>query len=155
MADKTAVFNTNMGDFKVKLLNDKAPITVGNFLKLVDEGFYDGLIFHRVIPDFMIQTGCPQGTGYGGPGYTIKDEFNSNVKHDKPGVLSMANTGRPNTGGSQFFITVAPTPWLDGKHAIFGEVIEGMDVVNKISKVKTDRNDKPLEKIVINNVKIK
>jgi len=155
MADKTAVFNTTMGNFKVKLLNDKAPITVGNFLKLVDEGFYDGLIFHRVIPNFMIQTGCPQGNGYGGPGYTIKDEFNSDVKHDKPGILSMANTGRPNTGGSQFFITVAPTPWLNGKHAIFGEVVDGYDVVENISKVRTGRNDKPLEKIVINKITIK
>ena len=152
--NKTAEFNTNMGNFKIELYMDKAPLTVGNFIKLVDKGFYNGLIFHRVIPDFMIQTGCPQGTGYGGPGYTIRDEFDPNLKHDKPGILSMANAG-PNTGGSQFFITVIPTPWLDGKHAIFGKVIEGLEVVNKISKVQTDRADKPLQDIVIKNIAIK
>ena len=154
MSKKIAYFNTSMGNFKIELFNDKAPLTVGNFLKLVDEGFYNGLIFHRVIPDFMIQTGCPQGSGYGGPGYTIKDEFTKDVSHEK-GTLSMANTGRPNTGGSQFFITVAPTPWLDGKHTIFGKVVDGMDVVEKISKVKKDRNDKPLQKITINRIEIK
>lgn len=154
MSEKIAYFNTSMGNFKIELFNDKAPLTVGNFLKLVDEGFYNGLIFHRVIPDFMIQTGCPQGSGYGGPGYTIKDEFRKDISHEK-GTLSMANTGRPNTGGSQFFITVAPTPWLDGKHTIFGKVKEGMDVVENISKVKKDRNDKPLQKVVINSIKIK
>jgi len=154
MSKKIAYFNTNMGDFKIELFNDKAPITVGNFLKLVDEGFYNSLIFHRVIPNFMIQTGCPQGTGYGGPGYTISDEINKELKHEK-GMLSMANSGRPNTGGSQFFITVAPTPWLDGHHSIFGKVIEGMDIIEKISKVKRDRNDKPLQKIVINKIQIK
>jgi len=153
MSKKIAYFNTSMGDFKIELLNDKAPITVGNFLKLVDKGFYNGLIFHRVIPDFMIQTGCPQGSGYGGPGYTIQDEFRKDISHEK-GTLSMANTGRPNTGGSQFFITVAPTPWLDGKHTIFGKVIDGMSVVEKISKVQKDRHDKPLQKIVINSIRI-
>ena len=153
MTNKTAEFNTNMGNFKIELFGDKVPLTVGNFIKLVEEGFYNGLIFHRVIPDFMIQSGCPHGTGYGGPGFTIRDEFHPNLKHDNPGILSMANAG-PNTGGSQFFITVAPTPWLDGKHAIFGKVIEGMDVVEKISKVKTDRSDKPLQNITINNIKI-
>lgn len=154
MANKIANFNTNMGDFKVELYTDKAPVTVGNFQKLVDQGFYKNLIFHRVIPNFMIQTGCPQGTGYGGPGYTINDEINPSLKHEK-GALSMANSGRPNTGGSQFFITVAPTPWLDGQHAIFGKVIDGMEVVEKISKVDKDRNDKPLKQVVINNVTIK
>jgi len=153
MGNKIAYFNTSMGDYKIELFNDKAPLTVGNFLKLVDEGFYNGLIFHRVIPDFMIQSGCPQGSGYSGPGYTIKDEFRKDVSHEK-GTLSMANTGRPNTGGSQFFITVAPTPWLDGKHTIFGKVIGGMSVVEKISKVQKDRHDKPLKKIVINSVRI-
>ena len=152
--NKTAEFNTNMGNFKIELFMEKAPLTVGNFIKLVDKGFYNGLIFHRVIPNFMIQSGCPHGTGYGGPGYTIQDEFDSNLKHDNPGILSMANAG-PNTGGSQFFITVAPTPWLDGKHAIFGKVTEGMDVVNKISKVQTDRTDKPLQDIVIKIISIK
>ncbi len=153
MSKKIAYFNTSMGDFKIELFNEKAPLTVGNFLKLVDEGFYNGLIFHRVIPDFMIQTGCPHGSGYGGPGYTIKDEFRKDISHEK-GTLSMANTGRPNTGGSQFFITVAPTPWLDGKHTIFGRVTDGMNVVEKISKVNKDRNDKPLKKVVINSIKI-
>jgi peptidyl-prolyl cis-trans isomerase A (cyclophilin A) len=154
MVNKTAEFNTNMGNFKIELYMDKAPLTVGNFIKLVEKGFYNGLIFHRVIPNFMIQSGCPQGTGYGGPGYTIRDEFDSNLKHSTPGVLSMANAG-PNTGGSQFFITVAPTPWLDGKHAIFGKVIDGMDVVDKISKVQTGRADKPLQDVVIKTISIK
>jgi len=152
MGNKIAEFNTSMGSFKIELYKDKAPLTVGNFIKLVDQRFYNGLIFHRVIPGFMIQTGCPHGTGYGGPGYTIQDEFHPDLKHDSKGIVSMANTGRPNTGGSQFFITVAPTPWLDGKHTIFGKVIEGMDVVEKISKVQTDRNDKPLKDVVINSI---
>jgi peptidyl-prolyl cis-trans isomerase A (cyclophilin A) len=154
MTNKNAEFNTNMGNFNIELFMDKAPLTVGNFIKLVDTGFYNGLIFHRVIPNFMIQTGCPHGTGYGGPGYTIRDEFDPNLKHDTPGILSMANAG-PNTGGSQFFITVAPTPWLDGKHTIFGKVSDGMDVINKISKVQTDRADKPLQDVVIKSITIK
>lgn len=154
MANKTAEFNTNMGNFTIEIFRDKAPLTVGNFIKLVDKGFYNGLIFHRVIPNFMIQSGCPHGTGYGGPGYTIRDEIHPNLSHDNPGILSMANAG-PNTGGSQFFITVAPTPWLDGKHTIFGKVIEGMNVIEKISKVETDRSDKPLQDVVINNIIIK
>jgi len=152
--NKTAEFNTNMGNFRIELFIDKAPLTVGNFIKLVDKGFYNGLIFHRVITNFMIQSGCPHGTGYGGPGYNIRDEFHPNLKHNTPGILSMANAG-PNTGGSQFFITVAPSPWLDGKHAIFGKVIEGMNVVEKISKVKTDKADKPLQDVIINNITIK
>jgi len=155
LLSKIAEFNTNMGDFKIELFNDKAPITYGNFKKLVDKGFYNGCIFHRVIPNFMIQTGCPHGTGYGGPGYTIRDEFHPSLKHDTKGVVSMANSGRPHTGGSQFFITVAPTPWLDKQHSIFGKVIEGMDVVEKISKVERDRSDKPLKEVVINSVVIK
>ena len=154
MTNKIAEFNTNMGDFKIELFMKEAPLTVGNFVKLVDKGFYNGLIFHRVIPNFMIQAGCPQGTGFGGPGYTIRDEFDPNLKHDTPGVLSMANAG-PNTGGSQFFITVAPTPWLDGKHAIFGKVTNGMDIVDKISKVQTGRADKPLQDVVIKSITIK
>ena len=154
MTNKIAEFNTNKGNFKIELFGDKSPITVGNFLKLVDSGFYNGLIFHRVIPDFMIQGGCPHGTGRGGPGYTIRDEFHPELKHDSKGILSMANAG-PNTGGSQFFITVAPTPWLDKKHAIFGKVIEGMDVVETISKVGKDRYDKPLNDIVINSITVK
>jgi peptidyl-prolyl cis-trans isomerase A (cyclophilin A) len=153
MGNKIAEFKTNKGNFKIELFNDKAPVTTGNFMKLTDDGFYNGLIFHRVIPNFMIQSGCPHGTGRGGPGYTIKDEFHPDLKHDAPGVLSMANAG-PNTGGSQFFITVAPTPWLNGKHAIFGKVTEGHDVVEAISKVNRDGNDKPFEDVVINSVTI-
>ena len=153
MPNKIARFDTNKGNFKVELFGDKAPLTVGNFIKLVDKGFYNGLIFHRVIPNFMIQGGCPHGTGRGGPGYNIRDEFHPDLKHDSKGILSMANAG-PNTGGSQFFITVAPTPWLDKHHSIFGKVIEGMDIVEKISKVEKDRIDKPLQDIVINNITI-
>lgn len=154
MGNKIAEFNTNKGNFKIELYADKAPITVGNFMKLVNDGFYNGLIFHRVIPDFMVQTGCPQGTGRGGPGWTIRDEFHPDLKHDKPGILSMANAG-PNTGGSQFFITVAPTPWLDNHHSIFGKVTEGYDVVETISKVDRDGADKPSQNIVIESIKIK
>jgi peptidyl-prolyl cis-trans isomerase A (cyclophilin A) len=154
MVNKIAEFNTSKGNFKIELFGDKAPLTVGNFLKLIESGFYNGLIFHRVIPDFMIQGGCPHGSGRGGPGYTIRDEFHPDLKHDSKGILSMANAG-PNTGGSQFFITVAPTPWLDKKHAIFGKVIEGMDIVDTISKVEKDRYDKPLNNVVINSITIK
>lgn len=154
MGNKIAEFNTSMGDFKVELFDDKSPLTAGNFIKLASDGFYNGLIFHRVIPDFMIQGGCPHGTGRGGPGYTIRDEFHPDLKHDSKGILSMANAG-PNTGGSQFFITVAPTPWLDKHHAIFGKVIEGYEVVEKISKVERDRMDKPLNDVKINTVTIK
>ncbi len=153
MVNKIAEFNTNKGNFKIELFNDKAPLTTDNFIKLVNDGFYDGLTFHRIIAGFMIQGGCPEGTGRGGPGYTINDEFHPDLKHNSPGILSMANAG-PNTGGSQFFITLAPTPWLDGQHAVFGKVIEGMDIVNTISKVQTGRNDKPLEDVVINNVTV-
>jgi cyclophilin family peptidyl-prolyl cis-trans isomerase len=153
MANKIATFNTTQGNFKIELFQDNAPITVGNFMKLVDQGFYNGLIFHRVIPGFMIQGGCPHGTGRGGPGYTIPDEFHKSLKHDQKGILSMANAG-PNTGGSQFFITVAATPWLDNHHSVFGKVIEGYDVVESISKVQKDRNDKPLKNIVINSIRV-
>jgi peptidyl-prolyl cis-trans isomerase A (cyclophilin A) len=153
MDNKKAIFNTSKGDFTIELFNDKAPITTGNFIRLVDEGFYNGLIFHRVIPNFMIQGGCPHGSGRGGPGYNIRDEFHPDLTHDSKGILSMANAG-PNTGGSQFFITVAKTPWLDGKHSIFGKVINGMDIVENISKVDRDRNDKPLKNVVINGIKI-
>jgi len=153
MVNRTAGFNTNKGNFKIELFEDKAPITTGNFIKLTNDGFYDGLIFHRVIQGFMIQSGCPEGTGRGGPGYTIKDEFHPELKHNCKAVLSMANAG-PNTGGSQFFITVAPTPWLDERHSVFGKVIEGMDIVMTISKVQKGRNDKPLEDIIINKITI-
>ncbi len=154
MGNKKAIFDTNKGSFKIELYADKAPLTVGNFIKLVDQGFYNGLIFHRVIPDFMIQCGCPHGTGRGGPGWTIRDELHPDLKHDSKGILSMANAG-PNTGGSQFFVTVAPTPWLDKHHSIFGKVVEGLDVIDTIAKVDTGRNDKPLQDVVINKITIK
>ena len=127
----TAVFHTDKGDFKVKLFADKVPMTVNNFVFLANDGFYNNTIFHRVIKDFMAQGGDPTGTGMGGPGYVFQDEFVPELKHDKPGILSMANAGS-NTNGSQFFITHVPTPWLDGHHTVFGEVIEGMDVVYAI-----------------------
>lgn len=148
-----AVFETSQGNFKVELFEDKAPLTTKNFITLVNKGFYNGLIFHRVIDGFMIQGGDPNGKGTGGPGYTIPDEFNSSLRHSSEGILSMANAG-PNTGGSQFFITLAATPWLDNKHAVFGKVIEGMDIVKKIGKVKTGSQDKPLEDVVMKKVSI-
>ncbi len=137
---------TTMGVIEANLFANEAPKTVENFVKLAEKGFYNGIIFHRVIPDFMIQTGDPTGTGMGGPGYQFADEFSPKLKHSKPGILSMANSG-PNTNGSQFFITVAPTPWLDGRHAIFGEVTSGMDVATQISMVNRDRSDKPIKEI--------
>jgi peptidyl-prolyl cis-trans isomerase B (cyclophilin B) len=130
---KVAKFTTNKGTIRIELFDDKVPNTVANFEKLSRDGFYDGLTFHRVIADFMIQGGCPKGTGTGGPGYTFKDEFHKDLKHDVPGILSMANAG-PNTNGSQFFITHVPTPWLDGKHSVFGRVLEGQHVVDAIEK---------------------
>ena len=154
MANPIAVFETNQGTFEVELFEDKAPITVKNFTDLAEKGFYDGLIFHRVIDGFMIQGGDPNGTGTGGPGYTIPDEFHKDLKHDSEGVLSMANAG-PNTGGSQFFITLAATPWLDGHHSVFGKVVKGMDVVREIGKVDTDFQDKPLAKVVMEKVTIR
>ncbi len=133
---KVATIETSRGTIRVKLHDDKTPNTVENFGKLADQGFYDGLKFHRVIPDFMIQTGCPEGTGRGGPGYQFRDEFHPALKHNGPGVLSMANAG-PNTNGSQFFITHVPTPHLDGKHSVFGQVIEGQDVVDAVQQGDT------------------
>lgn len=146
-------FHTNLGDFTAELFEEKAPKTAGNFLELVEKGFYDGVIFHRVIDDFMIQGGDPTGTGMGGPGYTIDDEFGPGLAHSSEGILSMANAG-PNTGGSQFFITLVPTPWLDGHHAIFGKITEGMDVVHKIGSTPTDFADRPLEDVVMEKVEI-
>ena len=153
-----AAFDTTEGKFKVKLFADKAPRTVENFVSLAEgaktgEPFYDGTIFHRVIPDFMIQGGDPQGTGRGGPGYRFADEFHADLKHAKPGMLSMANSG-PNTNGSQFFITVAPTPWLDNRHSIFGEVTEGYEVVKAISEAPRGSQDRPLKEIRVNSVTI-
>ncbi|HNX46015.1 MAG: peptidylprolyl isomerase [Anaerolineaceae bacterium] len=127
----TATFKTDNGDIVVRLFADRVPQTVNNFVFLARQGFYDNTFFHRVIKDFMVQGGDPTGTGRGGPGYSFRDEFDPKLKHDKPGMLSMANAG-PNTNGSQFFITHVPTPWLDGKHAIFGQVVTGMDVVLSI-----------------------
>lgn len=126
MSDLTAVLNTDKGPIRLKLFADVAPVTVANFVNLVQRGFYDGLKFHRVIADFMIQGGCPHGIGNGGPGYRFEDECSPKARHDKPGVLSMANAG-PSTNGSQFFITHTATPWLDGKHTVFGEVLSAAD----------------------------
>lgn len=151
--NRIAVFETSMGTFKVELFDDKAPKTAENFASLVNKGFYNGLIFHRVIDKFMIQGGDPKGNGTGGPGYKIEDEFHPDLKHSTAGILSMANSG-PNTGGSQFFITLDKTPWLDRKHAVFGKVIEGMDVVTAIGKVKTGAQDKPVEDVVIKTITI-
>ena len=146
-------FTTNEGVFVAEMFEDKAPLTTKNFIELVEKGFYDGIIFHRVIDGFMIQGGDPTGTGMGGPGYKIKDEFGEGLKHDDEGILSMANAG-PNTGGSQFFITLAPTPWLNGHHAIFGKVVEGMDVVRLIGVVPTDFRDRPREAVTMEKVEV-
>lgn len=146
-------FTTNKGVFVAEMSEDKAPLTTKNFIELVEKGFYDGIIFHRVIDGFMIQGGDPTGTGMGGPGYKIKDEFGEGLKHDDEGILSMANAG-PNTGGSQFFITLAPTPWLNGHHAIFGKVVEGMDVVRLIGVVPTDFRDRPREAVTMEKVEV-
>ncbi len=154
MANRKAVFDTNKGKFTIELFEDLVPVTAKNFIDLAEKGFFDGLIFHRVIDGFMIQGGDPEGTGMGGPGYTIPDEFTPKLRHDGEGVLSMANTGRPHTGGSQFFITLAPTPWLDGHHAIFGRVTEGIEVVREIGHVPTDFMDRPVEDVIMNKVTI-
>ena len=147
---------TTMGVMEFELYDDLVPETAGNFKKLVGEGFYDGVRFHRVIKDFMVQCGDPLSKdvgkkdmwGTGGPGYNIKDEFVDSLKHDKKGLLSMANSG-PNTGGSQFFITLVPTPWLDGKHAIFGGLVSGEDVLDSMGAVETVANDVPAEDVII------
>ena len=131
MSQLTATFDTSRGPIKIELYPDKAPLTVANFVNLAQRGFYDGLSFHRVIPDFMIQGGCPEGSGRGGPGYKFEDETTNGVRHER-GVLSMANAG-PNTNGSQFFITHVPTPWLDGKHTVYGKVTEGLDIVDSVA----------------------
>jgi len=164
-----ALFTTSEGNFKIRLFDQEVPNTVANFVGLAEgtkeftdpktgqktkRPFYDGLAFHRVIDAFMLQGGCPLGTGTGGPGYKFADEFNPKLRHSKPGMLSMANAG-PNTNGSQFFVTLAATPWLDNKHSVFGEVVEGMDVVKKIGSVSTAKpSDKPIKPVVIQSVKI-
>ncbi|MGD9904803.1 MAG: peptidylprolyl isomerase [Vicinamibacterales bacterium] len=163
-----ARFATSEGTFTVRLFDQQTPKTVANFVGLaegskawtdpatratVNRPFYDGLVFHRVIADFMIQGGCPLGTGTGGPGYQFADEFAAGLTHDKPGILSMANAG-PNTNGSQFFITLVPTPWLDNRHSVFGEVADGMDGVEKIGATATGRQDRPVKDIRIESVTI-
>jgi peptidyl-prolyl cis-trans isomerase A (cyclophilin A) len=163
-----AIFETSQGDIVSKLFDKEAPKTVENFVGLAEgtkeftdpktgqkakRPFFDGLTFHRVIPQFMIQGGCPLGTGTGGPGYRFADEFHTSLKHDKPGKLSMANSG-PDTNGSQFFITVAATPWLDNRHSIFGEVIEGQDIANKISELPRDSGDRPRTPVTLKHVRI-
>jgi len=153
VANPTVTIETNHGTITVELFADKAPETAANFRKLAEDGFYDGVVFHRVIEDFMIQGGDPDGTGRGGPGYTIDDEFGEGLAHDEPGILSMANAG-PDTGGSQFFITLVPTPWLDGKHAIFGQVTGGMDVVEEIGQIDTDGRDRPRNDVVMEQVTV-
>lgn len=154
MANRIAVFETNQGNFEIELFEDQTPITTKNFIDLAQKGFYDGVIFHRVIDGFMIQGGDPTGTGTGGPGYTIEDEFVDSLRFTGEGILAMANTGMPHTGGSQFFITLDKTPWLNGHHTIFGKVVKGMDVVRKIGHVETDFADRPLEDVVIKTIKI-
>ena len=160
MTNHIAVFDTNKGKFTIELFEDKAPLTSGNFIKLANQGFYNGLLFHRVIPQFMIQGGCPKGTGTGGPGYTIKDEFHKELNNLR-GTIAMANRG-PNTGGSQWFINVVDNCNLDfdkkpytSAHPVFGKVIAGMEIVDAISKVKADGNDKPLQDIMIKKITIK
>ena len=155
-----AHFSTTEGEFSVRLFADLVPTTVNNFIDLAEgrkgpsgKPFYDGIVFHRVIPGFMIQGGCPEGSGRGGPGYRFNDEFHATLRHSKPGILSMANAG-PNTNGSQFFITVAPTPHLDNRHSVFGEVVSGYDVVERISKVPRDGRDRPQKDVVMRQVRI-
>ena len=147
-----ATLHTSEGPIEIELFSNEAPKTVENFTKLAGDGFYDGLIFHRVIPDFMIQGGCPEGTGTGGPGYTFEDEFNEHKV--VRGALAMANAG-PNTNGSQFFIvTTDAAPWLDGKHTVFGEVTGGMDVVDRIGTTQTDSRDRPVDAIGIDTLTV-
>lgn len=166
--DMYAHLETSLGKISIRLFHDKVPNTVDNFVGLAEgtiewtdpktkekkkTPYYDGTIFHRVIPGFMIQGGDITGTGMGGPGYRFKDEFHPELRHDKPGILSMANAG-PNTNGSQFFITTVPTPHLDNRHSVFGEVVSGMDVVEAIAKVARDGRDKPRENVVINKITV-
>jgi cyclophilin family peptidyl-prolyl cis-trans isomerase len=154
MSTKTyARFETTLGDFTVELFESQVPKTVENFVKLAQKNFYDGVIFHRVIDGFMIQGGDPTGTGRGGPGYQFADEFHPELKHSGEGILSMANAG-PNTNGSQFFITLAPTPHLNNRHTVFGKVTEGMDIVRKIGKTPTKAGDRPETDVVMKKVTI-
>jgi peptidyl-prolyl cis-trans isomerase A (cyclophilin A) len=158
----TAVFETSMGTFEVELYAKECPETVWNFINLIEGrqetakggNFYDGLIFHRVIKGFMLQGGCPQGSGTGGPGYQFGDEFDSSLRHDSEGILSMANAG-PGTNGSQFFVTLGPTPHLDNRHSVFGKVTQGMDVISKMGATKTAAGDRPVEDVVMEKVTIR
>ena len=151
MSNPIVTIETNLGTIEAELYEDAAPKTVANFIDLATHGYYDDVIFHRVIDSFMIQGGDPDGTGMGGPGYTIPCEFGEGLAHSEPGMFSMANAG-PNTGGSQFFITLAATPWLDGKHAIFGKVSSGLEVVQAIGQVQTGASDRPVEDVVMEKV---
>lgn len=153
MANPTVTIETNHGTITAEMFSDAAPKTAGNFIELAKKGFYDGIVFHRVIASFMLQGGDPTGTGTGGPGYSIPDEFGEGLAHTEPGMFSMANSG-PDSGGSQFFITLAATPWLDGKHAIFGKVTDGMDVVQAIGKLKTGMGDRPVEDVIMEKVTV-
>jgi peptidyl-prolyl cis-trans isomerase A (cyclophilin A) len=168
MAELTATLHTSEGDIEIELYGDRAPNTVENFVGLATgerewtdpdtdetrtDPLYDDVLFHRIIPDFMIQTGDPTGTGRGGPGYTFDDEFHDDLRHDSAGTVSMANRG-PDTNGSQFFITLDAQPHLDDRHAVFGEVVDGMDVVEVIGSVETDANDKPLEDVLLESVEV-
>jgi cyclophilin family peptidyl-prolyl cis-trans isomerase len=153
MANPTVTIETNQGTIVAEMFMDSAPKTAGNFIELAKKGYYDGLVFHRVIDGFMIQGGCPEGSGRGGPGYHIPDEFGKGLAHTGAGIFSMANAG-PNTGGSQFFVTLAATPWLDGKHAIFGKVTQGLEVVQAIGKVRTGMGDRPVEAVVMEKVTV-
>ncbi len=144
---------TTKGKIVIELYSKEAPKTVENFLTLTKKGFYNGIVFHRVIPGFMIQTGDPTGTGRGGPGYAFEDEISPNLSHTEAGILSMANAG-PNTNGSQFFITLAPTPWLDGKHTVFGKVTEGQEVVKAIGAAERDGQDRPRQEIKMTSVTV-
>ena len=153
MSNPIVTIETNLGTIEAELYEDAAPKTVANFIDLATHGYYDDVIFHRVIDSFIIQGGDPDGTGMGGPGYTIPCEFGEGLAHSEPGMFSMANAG-PNTGGSQFFITLAATPWLDGKHAIFGKVSSGLEVVQAIGRVQTGASDRPVEDVVMEKVTV-
>ena len=154
VATQEVTIETTKGAIVAELYGQEAPNTVANFIKLARQGFYNGIIVHRVIPNFMIQTGDPTGTGRGGPGYTFADEFSTKLSHDRPGILSMANAG-PNTNGSQFFITVVSTAWLDGKHAIFGQVTKGQEIANAIANAPRDAQDRPKEAVKMVSVSVR
>ncbi|MBK6687220.1 MAG: peptidylprolyl isomerase [Deltaproteobacteria bacterium] len=158
---KGAILHTSLGDIEVKLFSDKVPKTVGNFVGLAEGTIpwskpgplYKHILFHRIIKGFMLQGGDPEGSGRGGPGYRFEDEFASDLRHNKPGILSMANAG-PNTNGSQFFLTTVPTPHLDNKHSVFGEVVKGMEVVKKLENVATDRGDRPIDPVYLESITV-